>query len=210
VKKQSKWGSLLLVGVAGGFGGVVFLSYLVPGMATIQAALIDWAVIIGAMALIFLGGLNVLGVHWAKIRQTQPGWIYSLFLWLGFAIMLLAGFSGGPDKELVRLLFKHVQFPLQATLFSLLAFFVATAAYRAFRVRSLESIAFLLVAVIVLLGQIPGWALGGLGETLPWIREWVLTVGSLGGARGILLGIALGTVVIGIRVLIGADRPYAD
>jgi len=203
-------GSFLLVAVAGGFGSVVFLSYLVPGLTRIQEPLIDWAVIIGAVALIFLGGLNVLAVHWNKIRHLEAGWVYSLFLWLGFGMMLVVGFRRGPDDELVSLIFKHVQFPLQATLFSLLAFFIATAAYRAFRLRSIESLAFLLVAIIVLLGQIPGWGLDALKEALPWAREWILTVMSLGGARGILLGVALGTIVVGVRLLLGIDRPYAD
>jgi len=210
VKQKFSAGSFLLVAVAGGFGSVVFLSYLVPGMETIQRPLIDWAVIVGTVALIFLGGLNVLAVHWTKMRRQQPGWVYSLFVWLGFGLMVGAGFVRGPDDELVRLIFRHVQFPLQATIFSLLAFFVATAAFRAFRLRSLESLAFLVVAVVVLLGQIPSWGLGFLQDALPWAREWILTVMSLGGARGILLGVALGTIVVGIRLLIGIDRPYAD
>ncbi len=210
MKRRFSLSSFLLVAVAGGFGSVVFLSYLVPGVSAIQEPLIDWAVIVGTVALIFLGGLNVLAVHWNKIRHLQPGWVYSLFLWLGFGVMLATGFAEGPDGELISLIFKHVQFPLQATIFSLLAFFVATAAYRAFRLRSLESLVFILVAVVVLLGQIPGWGLDALRKTLPWAREWILTVMSLGGARGILLGVALGTIVVGIRLLIGIDRPYAD
>jgi len=210
VRKKFGLGSFILAAVAGGTGVVVLASYLVPGMDLVQEALIDWAVIMGTMALVFLGGLNVLAVHWDKIRHLKPGWVYSFFLWLGFGIMLVAGFSRGPDDELVRQIFKHVQFPLQATLFSLMAFFVATAAYRAFRLKSLESLAFLLVAIVVLLGQIPGWAPETLREILPWVREWVLTKMSLGGARGILLGVALGTIVVGVRLLLGIDRPYAD
>lgn len=210
MKRKFSPSSIFLTAVAGGFGFVVFFSYLLPGMENIQKALIDWAVIIGTVVLVAGGIINVLAVHWNKIRHLQPGWVYSLFLWLGFGAMLGAGFSEGPNAELVRLLFKHVQFPLQATLFSLLAFFVATAAYRAFRLRSLESLAFLLIAVIVLLGQIPGWASDSLRETFPVLREWTLTKLSLGGARGILLGVALGTIVVGIRLLIGIDRPYAD
>ncbi len=60
MKRRFSAGSFLLVAVAGGFGSVVFLSYLVPGMEAIQRPLIDWAVIVGTVALIFLGGLNVL------------------------------------------------------------------------------------------------------------------------------------------------------
>jgi hypothetical protein len=210
VKRISGLGSFLLVAVAGGFGSVVFLSYLVPGLDKIQGGLIDWAVIVGTIALVFLGGLNVLAVHWSKIRRLEAGWVYSLFLLLGFGMMLAVGFQSGPDGELASLVFRHVQFPLQATLFSLLAFFVATAAYRAFRLRSLESLAFLVVAVIVLLGQIPGWKNDDLRGFLYEFRKWILTVGSLGGARGILLGVALGTIVVGVRLLLGIDRPYAD
>lgn len=210
MKRKFGLSSFLLVAVAGGFGLVVFLSYVVPGLDKIQEPLIDWAVIVGTMALIFVGGLNVLAVHWKKIRHREAGWVYSLFLWFGFGTMLVIGFQAGPESELVGLIFKHVQFPLQATLFSLLAFFVATAAYRAFRLRNLESLAFLLVAVVVLLGQIPGWAPEALRETLPWARDWILSVMSLGGARGILLGVALGTIITCIRLLLGIDRPYAD
>ena len=220
MKRRFNLASLILILFTAGPGIVVFLGYLVPslsflsdlvpGLDAIQQGLIGLAIIIGTTVLILGGGINVLAVHLNKIRHLQSGWIYSLFLLLGFVVMLIAGLSGGPDNELVSLIFKHVQFPLQATLFSLLAFFVATAAYRAFRLRSLESLAFLLVAVVVLLGQIPGWASDSLRETLPWLREWMLTKVALGGARGIMLGMALGTVVVGIRLLIGIDRPYAD
>jgi hypothetical protein len=211
VKREFSLGSFLLVATAGGFGTVVFLSYLVPGVGAVQAALVDWAVIVGTMSLVFLGGLNVLAVHWHKIRHLEKGWVYSLFLWLGFGIMLGTGFVEGPDGELISLVFKHVQFPLQATIFSLLAFFLATAAYRAFRVRSLESLALLLVAIVVLLGQVPpSWGIDALAKTLPWAGEWIVSVMSLGGARGILLGVALGTIVVGLRLLMGIDRPYAD
>jgi hypothetical protein len=61
-----------------------------------------------------------------------------------------------------------------------------------------------------LLGQIPGWKSDDLRDFLYVSREWILTVGSLGGARGILLGVALGTIVVGVRLLLGIDRPYAD
>jgi hypothetical protein len=211
VKRRFSLASLILIAFAAGPGIVVFLSYLMPDLNSVQGALIELAIIMGTIVLLFGGGINVLAVHLNKIRHRQAGWVYSLFVWLGCGIMAFAALSsGGPDSELVSLLFRHVQFPLQATLFSLLAFFVATAAYRAFRLRSLESVAFLLIAAIVLLGQIPGWASDSLRETLPWLREWTLTKVALGGARGILLGVALGTIVVGIRLLIGIDRPYAD
>jgi hypothetical protein len=89
-----------------------------------------------------------------------------------------------------------------------LAFFVVTAAYRAFRVKSFETGLFVIFGILVLLGQVPVGAM--LWDQLPVIRDWVLDVPALAGARGILLGVALGTVATGLRVLLGLDRPYVD
>jgi hypothetical protein len=101
-----------------------------------------------------------------------------------------------------------VLFPLEATLFSLLAFFVIAAAYRAFRVKSFETGLFVVFGILVLLGQVPVGAM--LWDQLPVIKDWVLDVPALAGARGILLGVALGTAATGLRVLLGLDRPYVD
>ena len=99
-----------------------------------------------------------------------------------------------------------MQYPLQATTFSLLAFYVATAAYRGFRLRSLESLAFVAAVVLVLLGQVP---IGRyLGDLVPAAKDWILNVPSTAGVRGIIIGVALGTIATGVRVLMGFDRPY--
>jgi hypothetical protein len=60
----------------------------------------------------------------------------------------------------------------------------------------------------VLLGQVPAGSL--LWEEFPLIKEWVLRVPTMAGARGILLGVALGIIATGLRILLGADRPYVD
>ncbi len=166
---------------------------------------VDSAVIVVAFALL-LGLLNVLIVHFKRIRRREDGWPYSIFL-VGIAlIVLLAGISG-PETDVVKWIFDNVQFPLQAATFSLLAFYVATAAYRAFRLRSLESVAFILAVIVVLLGQIP---IGRyLSDLLPAARDWILDVPGTAGVRGIIIGVALGTIATGVRVLMGFDRPYS-
>jgi uncharacterized membrane protein len=75
-------------------------------------------------------------------------------------------------------------------------------------VRNLETFFFVLFAVIVLLGQVPIGIY--LWPELPIIKDWILDVPTLAGVRGILMGVALGTIATGLRVLIGADRPYID
>jgi len=88
----------------------------------------------------------------------------------------------------------------------LLAFYVARAAYRGFRLRSLESLAFIAAVIVVLLGQVPVGSY--LSEFVPAAKEWILDVPSTAGVRGIIIGVALGTIATGVRVLMGIDRPY--
>jgi hypothetical protein len=163
------------------------------------------AVIVVGFALL-LGLFNVLLVHFRRIGKRDEGWPYSIVLVAIALVVLLAGISG-PETRVVRWIFDNVQFPLQAATFSLLAFYVATAAYRAFRFRSLESIAFILAAIVVLLGQVPVGRY--VGEFLPAAKDWVLDVPGTAGVRGIIIGVALGTIATGVRVLMGLDRPYS-
>ena len=170
--------------------------------------LVRTASIVAAFALV-LGMVNVLTVHLYKISNRESGWAYSwvllgaLFFTLGVGIL-----TGGPGSIQMRKLFEAVLFPLEATLFSLMAFFVFTAAYRTFRVRSLETGLFVIFGLLVLLGQVPVGA--RLWDQLSVIKDWVLEVPALAGARGILLGVALGSAATGLRVLLGIDRPYVD
>ncbi|MCB0163240.1 MAG: hypothetical protein KDI79_03370 [Anaerolineae bacterium] len=169
---------------------------------------ISWVTIVAAFAL-FLGFANVISVHWGRIQTQKPGALYSIVLLIALAATLAIGFfSGGPNSDSTQFIFNFILQPLESTFFALLAIFIATASFRAFRVRNLETLIFVLFAVIVLLGQVP---LGiYLWAELPVIKDWILNVPALAGVRGILLGVALGTIATGLRVLIGADRPYTD
>lgn len=169
--------------------------------------LVSWAAIVTAFAL-FLGFANVISVHWNRIRGQKPGAIYSGVLLLSLFITLALGLAGGPTAVGSRLIFQYVLQPLEATFFALLALFMATAAFRAFRVRNLETFCFVLFAVIVLLGQVPVSIY--LWPEFPVIKDWILNVPTLAGIRGILLGVSLGVIATGLRVLTGADRPYTD
>ena len=169
--------------------------------------LVSWAAIITAFAL-FLGFANVISVHWSRIRTQKPGTIYSVVLLFSLFGTLLLGLGGGPLSATSQFIFDFILQPLEATFFALLALFMASAAFRAFRVRNLESFFFVLFALIVLLGQVPVSIY--LWPEFPVIKDWILSVPTLAGARGILLGVALGVIATGLRVLTGADRPYID
>jgi hypothetical protein len=208
-KVKVKFGRSLATAITIGAGLLVLANFFVRNdfLRQVNLTLLDWAIILAAVALL-LGAINVAATHVRKIGDRRSGWAYSLFLLAAMGTVIVLGFvdSRGPASPSVSWIFQNVQIPLQATILALLAFFVASAAYRAFRVRSVDSFILLAVGLIVLLGQVP------LGQAI-WDRivsakDWILSYPSTGGARGIILGAALGAVLTGLRVLLGIDRPH--
>lgn len=178
---------------------------------TIGTRLIDTAVIIAAFAL-FLGVINVLRVHARKIQKGESGRVYSIVLIVAMLTVLAIGLPpsadqpSGPSQPIIEWIFVNIQAPIQASLSALLAFFVITAAYRLLLIKNLESAIMLVVVLLVLIGQ----AVLGLLPVLPEIKDWLLDVPAMAGLRGILLGVALGAILTGIRLLLGVERPYSD
>ena len=173
-----------------------------------------------------LGGGNLLKVHMRKVQRKGLDWRYSLVTIIGFFVMLGAGLLkiGVPeglsgDYQAAGSLFKYMYDsafqPLQATMFSLLAFFVASASYRAFRAKTLEATILLVAAFIILLRPTPlGFYLTyWLPEPLqflhiPNLSTWILSVPNMAGQRAIMIGIALGIVSTSLRLILGIERSY--
>ena len=182
-----------------------------PLLDAVGTALISTVVIVAAIAL-FLGLINVLQVHLRKIRERPSDRLFSLVLITAMLVVLIAGLPqfpngfSGPSQPIVQWIFEYIQVPIQASLSGLLVFFVVTAAYRLLRVRNIESTLMLITALFVLVGQVTV----GLVPVLPGIRDWILDVPAMAGVRGILLGVALGALLTGIRLLLGVERPYSD
>jgi hypothetical protein len=204
---------ILPAAVAAGVGVAVLAAAFTsqPLLVELGAYLVGTTVIIAAFAL-FLGLANVLRVHGRRIAQRQPGSFYSaalivvLLLVLAFGLPTFRWGPSGPSQPAVRWIFENVQAPVQASISALLAFFVLRAAYRLLRIRNWESALMLLVALVVLVGQV----MVGLVPVLAAVKDWVLAVPAMAGVRGILLGVALGALLTGVRLLLGAERPYSD
>jgi hypothetical protein len=112
-------------------------------------------------------------------------------------------------------IYQHMIVPLTSTMFAMLAFYVATAAFRAFRAKNTEATLLLLTAGVVLLGRTYAgvWLFGWLPEWLLWFRfdnltVWIMEVPNTAGTRAITIGIALGVVATSLRILLGVDRSY--
>ena len=195
-------------------GLIVLLGYFIsiPLLLDFRQLLIQWAVLLAAAA-IFMGLINLFIVHWNKVNDQKAGWAYSAILIFFLMVSLALGLIFGPDFEVMFLLFNYVQLPVEAALMALLAVSLVVAGFRFFsRRRDIYSILFVLTATLVLLGNSP-WLMGSDSGIALWIgniRAWIAQVWSTGGARGILMGVALGAVVTGLRVLMGTERPYGD
>ncbi len=176
----------------------------VPVIDALGAALIEGALILAAFALL-LGVLNLLGVHLraSGASRAQP---YIAILVIALGVTLLIGILRPASAELTWI-FDYLYFPLQATMGALLAFFIVSAAYRAFKLRSVPALILLVSSLVVLITQLPFSA--ALSPLLPAAREWIFAIPVTAGVRGILLGVALGTTATALRVLLAVDHPYA-
>lgn len=190
-------GVIVLLGQFNNFGLVRALF-----LPELSSAFVNWASILFAFALI-LGLMNLLAVHISRIAERIEGWQYSLVLIATVFVVLCAGLNG-VTAPTVQWIFRNVQVPLQATLLSLVVFFIASATLRIFRMRSRGAALMLLTAAIVLLGQMP--IADAISVNLVDAQQWIIGVPAAAGLRGILLGVALGTIATGLRILFGVER----
>ena len=128
----------------------------------------QWFDILASFAII-LGALNLIKLQVQKILYQKPGWIYSVVAVMGFLFAITAGFfvKGVDDSvaqwgahvttdgTLFKWMFDYMFSPMSATMFSLLAFFVASASYRAFRIRNFEATLLLVSGIIIMVGRVP-------------------------------------------------------
>jgi len=181
-------------------GLIVLIGYFVPALAGVQSVLLNWAIILAGVAAL-VGVFNLISVHGDKVRRREKGNIYSAILLISLFASFIFGLALGPDNPNMRLLVSAIIVPVEATLMALLSVTLLYASIRLLRRRTdLMSVVFLLTAVIVLIASV--------SPLSDFIRPWIQQVFALGGARGILIGVALGTLTAGLRVLFGADRPY--
>jgi MFS family permease len=215
--------------IAASAGAVLILAVFFKELQPLEGRVQEWFTILAAVAFL-VGGANLLMHHLQVISDRKRGWGYSAVTLSAFVITLVAGllkiggmpsnsspdhpWSGGYQDEgsVFWWLYLYVMAPITSTMFSLLAFYVASAAYRAFRARSLESLLLLSTALIVLLGRTyAGTVLtASFPEpfTFPGATVLIMGVFTTAGQRAIMIGIALGVAATSIRILIGMDRSY--
>jgi hypothetical protein len=191
-------------------GVIVLLGYFFnfPALVQVRELLLGWAMILAAVAVI-VGVANLISVHFGRVTGHQKGGGYSALLIVALLGSLALGLALGPQSVPVQTLFNGIQLPVEASLMAVLAVSLLYATIRLLRWRTdWMAIVLILTALLVFLGTAPLPFLGYIPIVSDWLRPWVAQVPAAAGARGILLGVALGTLLTGLRILFAADRPY--
>ena len=184
------------------------LQFFIPHRISqvIYQEVLKWTIILFSFSL-FLGTGVLLRLHSQRVMRKTKGWGYSIVTLVALIGMLVIGaITGIREGSLFMNLFNNVQVPLEATMFSILAFFMASAAYRAFRARTFDATLLLVAATIMMIGRVPlGTFLWG---GFPDLTEWILTVPSMVAKRGILIGVGLGMISTALKIILGIERSY--
>jgi membrane-associated HD superfamily phosphohydrolase len=199
------------VAIAIAFGVIVLLGYFVdiPLLRLMTGVFLQYAAILAAVALL-LGLVNLFSVHWRKAARKEKGNIYSVIVLISFGITALIVAYFGPTAEWSMWIFNNIQIPIETSLMALLVVILIFASIRLVRKRmNWFTLVFIGTALIMLLGSAPLF-----GVELPilhgpnGLRSIISQIPVTAGARGLLFGVALGTIATGLRILIGSDRPY--
>ena len=189
------------------FGVIMFAQYFSQhptARAVNQAVLEYWQIIFAFTLLVGVASFSRNSLKNMRNPSDRPYQIVGLLGLVSMPILALVwGIKAGTP---FMWMFENVQAPMQATVFSLLAFFVASASFRGFRARSLQAAILLGAASIILLSRS---SVGGIvSDYLPPVAEWIRNNPSMAARRAILIGIGLGSLTTSLRVILGIERTW--
>ena len=187
------------------FSGISVLLAYIFGFTALRSSILEWVIVATAAALL-IGVVNLATVHFNKIQEGEYP-LYSIVLIFSLGATFTITLFEGSQGDFAQWIIHYIQIPIETSLMAVmtvtLAYSILTLLYRR---PTLNSIVFVIFTVLALIGAAPF-----LGLHIPMLNNainWFTRVLASAGARGILLGIALGTITTGLRILIGADRPF--
>jgi hypothetical protein len=180
-----------------------------PAVRTWYDDIQQWVIVVVGATYV-LGVANLLRINLKQVSEQARDWQYKIVLLVGLVAMMAIGFSEGthyldpPSK--FTWMYNTFYSSMSATMFSLLAFFIASAAFRAFRIRSPEALLLAIAAFILMIGRVP---IGNaIHPVIPAVADWLMEVPQNAAKRGILIGAAIGVMATGIRLILGMERAY--
>jgi MFS family permease len=176
--------------------------------------------IIGSFGLV-LGLSSFIRHHTLRIQRHKENSNYSWIALVALAFSGIVGLLGGGMDPSVRglipthigsfsfhvtTLFNYIAIPISATMFAILAFYMASASYRAFRARNLQATLLLVAAFIVMLGSVP--LSRKLLDSLPYYAQYLLDIPNTASKRGIGFGVGLGSIATSLKIILGIERGW--
>lgn len=200
--------------IAIGVGVIVLAGYFIPSLTEVRFIFLRTGLVLAAVALL-VGIINLLTVHFRKMGSNQPNSGYSLILVIALIVTLIIGtvdmmqtyLIGRPNFQITNWIFTHIHLPIETSLMAVTTVSLIYAGAHILQKRlNIFSIIFFFVVLLVLLSSFSIST-----NYLPIfqsLRNWIIRIPALAGARGLLIGIALGSIAAGLRILTGIDRPY--
>lgn len=194
--------------VIGAFvGSLMVLEYFlrVPVLTQMAESIRTWVVIVATFAL-GLGAVNLFIVHKRSIDRRSPNWINSIVLIAAMLITVVLGIARGTGDPAYQFIFNAILTACGTAMFALLAFFIASASSRSFRIRNWDAGLLLCAATLVMLGKVP------IGEAIsnffPAANQWIMDVPNVAGQRGIMICSGLGFIAVCFRIIAGYTRDH--
>jgi hypothetical protein len=196
----------LLITLLSGLVYIVATFFAIPAFKSMTPVLDKWFQVATAFA-VLVGVVNLTMIHARNITTRKAGWGYSIVLLIAmYGSMIYGVLKTAADPFFSTIIYNSMMAPLSSTMFSLLVFYISSAAYRAFRIRSFEATLLLITAIIIMLGRAP---IGDvISPLLPKWTSWLMDIPNTAGMRGIQIGATLGGIATALRVMVGIERAY--
>lgn len=193
----------IFVSIAVGLIVVLEYFFTVPWLTAISQEMQSWVVLVSAL-LIAVGMVNLFQVNIRAYKSKKTGVLDLVVLLGGMVVMFVVTLYHDQFAETYNWMFYNVYSILGTAASGILMYSTASATFRGLRAKSLESVAFLLAALIGMLGLAPvGEAISA---SIPAAYDWVLTIPNVAGQRGITIGASIGAMTASLRVILGIER----
>ena len=143
--------------------------------------------------------------HVRTISQQKSQWYYSIFFIISLAITAGLGMMSVRNESFLWI-YSNMTASIGAALYSLTAFYITSAAYRVFRARNWSAGVLLFCGFVVLMMLIPIGAI--LFPPVVPIGEWLRSIPSSAGFRGMIMGTSLGVMGLTVRVFSGRQKEH--
>ncbi|MCP4583057.1 MAG: hypothetical protein GY839_15720 [candidate division Zixibacteria bacterium] len=210
----------VIIAFLSGFVMIVafFFNPEASSIGMLEPEVLSWVTIVGGFTLL-LGVVSIVRVNYSAVKRKNDGWGYKLATLISvfaMAIPAMIPVSWSPvfgtgTGSIYDWLFNYLDAPMMSTMFAMLAFYIASAAFRAFRARTTEATLLLVTAVLVMLWRVPmGEAfLRNIHASIPdLINTYVMNGANMAVQRGIIIGAALGAAAMSLRIMLGIERTY--